>query len=449
MIPNALTLAVQLQRELSCLSDPAELVAVFVGSLTDALPIGRIMYVLPWPPPTRRHAWMPGPGVPSGSLGYRVLLDIDTAQEIGTRIERCRAMFNPRSGPDADARGGLLGQIVAGQEPLLRRTLKLPVNEPMLGPIAAEHRSVMAVPIFWRGNIQAWIVAFSDLPDAFGSDEVRLLLSSGNMLARSAVYLDTLAETHRANARVQATLDEIGRIQRSLLPAATPSDSRVIIATIYQPSEASGGDYYDIAERPDDLLEVVIADVSGHGPVAAVCAAMLRTAIQAFRSLDRPRASPVRAVNDLMRRTLEDGMFVTALFMTLDRSNGQVCFYNCGHCQPLLRSGDGSVRTIDTAGGPPLGVVDDFEPDAVTIHLEPGDTLVLYTDGVPETFSPADELFGLARLGSAVASGGVPHRIVEELQAALAAHAAGRPPADDQTMVALCYQGPTTAGIDP
>ncbi len=435
-------LVYEIQRELSRLSDPAALVSTFVGSLARVLPITRIMYVLPWPPAVRRYHWVPGPDVPAGSLGYRVLLNVDTTDPSWRETTDFRSLFTPRAGFDADASGGLLGEITAQHMPLLREEITIDPTEPGLGVAAARHRSMVAVPIFWQGHTQAWIVAFADEPGAFRDDDVRLLLTTGNMLARSAVYLDTLEEVQMANARLHATFDEIGRVQRLLLPASLPQDPRLGFATSYMPSEAAGGDYYDAYEPDPDTLELVIADVSGHGPVASVAMAMLRTAMQSWCRGGHAPNTVVPEINELMHTSLDEGMFITACFLGLDRRTGVLNYVNCGHNPPMLRRRGGGVELLDAGGGPPLGVCKELDPPAATFTLAPGDLLVLYTDGIPEAFSPRQELLGLRRVAEAVDRGeGDPERTKREVLELVDRHAAGRPRVDDQTLVVMGYRG--------
>jgi serine phosphatase RsbU (regulator of sigma subunit) len=432
----------EIQRELSRLTDPAALVATFVGSLTSVLPLARLMYVMPWPPPVRRFAWIPGPDVAAGSLGYRVMLDVDTGDPSWRERADFRRLFTPRSGFEADASGGLLGEVIGQDRPVVRNALAVDAGDPWLGQSAAGHRSMAAVPIFWQGHTQAWIVVFADVPGVFGADDVRLLLTTGNMLARSAVYLDTLEDSRLANARLHATFEEIGRVQRLLLPVSLPRDPRLSFATSYTPSEAAGGDYYDFQERDADALELVIADVSGHGPVASVAMAMLRTAMHSW---GRRRGSPqtvVSEVNSLMHASLDEGMFITACFLNLDRRTGELRYINCGHNPPMVRRRGGGVVLLDEGGGPPLGVDAGLEASAGVFTLEPGDLLVLYTDGLPEAFSARDELFGMANLAAAVdLGGGDPERTKRSVLEAVERHAAGRPRVDDQTLVVMGYRG--------
>lgn len=438
---ESVELVYEIQRDLSLLADPVELVRTFVASLARVLPMSRIVYVLPWPPAVRRHDWIPGPKVPTGSLGFRVLLDVDLTHPNWHESADFRSLFTPRAGFEPDATGGLLGEIIAQPLPVLKGGLSLSPSEPGLGAAASGHRSMVAVPIFWQGHTQAWIVVFADSPCAFRPDDVRLLLTTGNMLARSAVYLDTLEEAKLANARLHATFKEIGRVQRLLLPASLPSDSRLGFATSYLPSEAAGGDYYDLHEPDPDTLDLVIADVSGHGPVASVAMAMLRTAMQSWCRGGHAPNTVVPEINELMHASLDDGMFITACFLNLDRRTGKLEYVNCGHNPPIVRRRNGEIALLDDGGGPPLGVCEELDPPAATFTLQPGDLLVLYTDGIPEAFNPHDELLGMQRLSDAISRGeGDPERTKQAVLEEVDRHAAGKPRVDDQTLVVMGYR---------
>jgi len=282
---------------------------------------------------------------------------------------------------------------------------------------------------------------FADAPGVFRPDDVRLLLTTGNMLARSAVYLDTLEEARLANARLHATFNEIGRVQRLLLPVSLPTDPRLGFATSYMPSEAAGGDYYDVHSPDPDTLDLVIADVSGHGPVASVAMAMLRTAMQSWCRGGHAPSTVVPQINELMHASLDEGMFITACFLNLDRRTGKLEYVNCGHNPPIVRRRDGGIVLLDDGGGPPLGVCNELDPPPSSFTLEPGDVLVLYTDGIPEAFSPRNELLGMRRLSEAVdRGGGDPERTRQAVLEAVDSHAAGRPRVDDQTLVVMGYR---------
>ncbi|MFO0858390.1 MAG: GAF domain-containing SpoIIE family protein phosphatase [Phycisphaerales bacterium] len=437
---ESIELIYEFQREMSRLTDPAELVKSFVVALSRVLPMSRIMYVLPWPPAVRRFSWIPGPDIAPGSLGYRVLLNVDLSRRDWQEGTDFRSLFTPRTDFVADAKGGLLGEIITQEQSVQRDDLRLAASEPVLGSGGAAHRSMAAVPIFWQGKTQAWIVVFADVAGAFSKSDVGLLLSTGNMLARSAVHLDTLEEARRANARLNATFDEIGRVQRLLLPGVLPSDPRLRFAMSYQPCEAAGGDLYDVYAPDADKLELVIADVSGHGPVASVAMAMLRTAMHSWRRGGRAINTVIPELNTLMQSSLDEGMFITACFLSLDRRTGVLEYVNCGHNPPIVRRRSGEVASLDGEGGPPLGVCEELCPPVASFRLEPGDLMVLYTDGIPEAFSPQNELFGMQRFVQSISEGGGDPELTRRVVlSAVESHAAGRPRADDQTLVAIGF----------
>ena len=430
----------EIQRELSRLRNPADLVRTFVSALSQAMPASRMLYVLPWPPPVRRFAWVPGSDVADGALGFRVLLDVRTADPRQRDSADFGALFVPRGGIDADSSGGLIGRITTQQRHVMLNELSIEPTDPWLHAAAGVHRSLLAVPIFWQGHVQAWIFVFADCPAAFGAEDARLLLATGNMLARSAAYLDTLEEARQANARLHATFDEIGRVQRLLLPSELPRDDRLRFATSYTPSEAAGGDYYDVYEPDPDTLELVIADVSGHGPVASVAMAMMRTAMHSWARRGIAPNTVVPEINQLMHTSLDEGMFITACFVRLDRRTGELNYVNCGHNPPIVRRSGGAVELLVSGGGPPLGVSRELDPPAAKATLAPGDLLVLYTDGITEAFSPRHELLGMAKVLEAVARGGGDVEDQRALLETVERHAAGAA-VDDQTLVVMGYRG--------
>lgn len=431
----------EMQRQMSLMTDPAALVSTYVASLGRVLPLSRITYVLPWPPAVRRYHWIPGVDVPTGSLGYRLLLDIDLTDPSWRDKADFSSLFIPRTGFDPDAAGGLLGEVIARQRLDVRNDLTLDASDPALGAAGARHRSMVAVPIFWQGHTQAWIVVFADTPGAFKPNDVGLLLTTGNMLARSAVYLDTLEEARTVNARLHATFEEIGRVQRLLLPASLPNDPRIRFAASYMTSDSAGGDYYDVHSPGPDVLNLVIADVSGHGPVASVAMAMMRTATQSWCRGAHAPSTVVPEINELMHTSLEEGMFITACFLSMDRRTGRLDYVNCGHNPPIVRRRAGGIEFLDDGGGPPLGICPTLDPPPGFCTLQSGDALVLYTDGIPEAFSPRGELLGMPRLVEAVERGGnAPERIKQSVLLTLDQHQAGRPRVDDQTLVVVGFR---------
>ena len=203
-----------------------------------------------------------------------------------------------------------------------------------------------------------------------------------------------------------------------------------------------GGDLYDFVEAAGDRLVVIIGDVSGKGVPAALLMAKL---ISEFRAAATRAASPTTILEDLNAGLAAQplrGMFVTAACLVLDAENGRVAYADAGHLPPLWhRRRDGEVEVREGEGGPPLGIVLGSRYPEQELFLGPGDTLLLYTDGVMEARDPAGAPFGLERMAQVMrarlpATGD----LLGDLLGAVGAHAAGAPLHDDLTMVAVRWR---------
>jgi len=163
-----------------------------------------------------------------------------------------------------------------------------------------------------------------------------------------------------------------------------------------------GGDYFDCIALPGGQLGLVVADVSGHGVPAAIIMsafrALVRTCMRAGHALDE--------VAEMLNRELPDttagNAFVTAVLATLDPASGRFRYVNCGHHPPLLDRAGEAPHWLGR-GGPLLGVLADVRFEIDEVELEPGDQLVLFTDGIVEARSPAGAWFGARRLAELVA----------------------------------------------
>ena len=203
-----------------------------------------------------------------------------------------------------------------------------------------------------------------------------------------------------------------------------------------------GGDLYDFVEISGDRLVVLIGDVSGKGVPAAL---MMAKVISDFRAAATRTASPATILADLnasLAAQSRRGMFVTAACLDLDAEAGRVAYADAGH-PPLLwhRRQGGAVEMFEPEGGPPLGIVRGAQYPAQQLALGPGDTLLLYTDGVVEARGAGLAPFGLDRMAGVMrdrlpATGD----LVGDLLAAVRAHADGTPLHDDLTLVALRWR---------
>ena len=256
----------------------------------------------------------------------------------------------------------------------------------------------------------------------------------------AALALQQKEELAHAYSLLDAECREVGEIQRNLVSRTPREIPGFAIATHYTPARRAGGDYYDFCLQPDGSWCLVVADVSGHGPGAAVVMGMLRAILHTFFGR---LVSPLQALEYANRHLYDNIMedqFVTAFFGILNPRTGSIRFGSAGHELPLLfdaRTRD--VRKLAVKPGLPLGIQRDNSFHLDEVQIKSGDVLLLYTDGITETHNPKGELFGVPRLVQTLRSHaglgapGVRDAILEHS----VRFAEGEPPEDDQTLVVL------------
>jgi sigma-B regulation protein RsbU (phosphoserine phosphatase) len=237
---------------------------------------------------------------------------------------------------------------------------------------------------------------------------------------------------------------EIARqLQESLLPADIPSSTRVEFATLFQPSAAIGGDYYDILRLDDDRLVVVIADVSGHGLPTGLRMAMLKAALVILVEERKPPDEIFRRLSAMVRSEQERRFFVTATLAVVDVDRGTMELTNAAHTPTYLLR-DGTVQEIALIGHP-LGALGDLY-GRQEVSLQDGDIVVWLSDGLVEATDSEGEPFGYDRLMAALEQPAeTAAEVRDRLLASEEAFTQGDPGEDDKTLVAMRYSA-TTAG---
>ena len=251
--------------------------------------------------------------------------------------------------------------------------------------------------------VQARVKSHIELKDARESLKNQNKILEQRVQERTREVLDLQRvefELRAAQEKVENELNIAAQIQRSILPSnfpAFPEHGEFDLYAMMIPAREVGGDFYDFFFVDDDHLAVIIADVSDKGVPAALFTMISRTI---FRSIVRQRKSPSQVLsetNDLLCEENDTGMFVTVFLAYYQLSTGQFAYSNGGHNPALSIKPDGTSRKFVRKHGPALGVRPGltYKEDAET--LEPGQFLVLYTDGVTEASSPKNELYGLDR----------------------------------------------------
>ena len=208
-----------------------------------------------------------------------------------------------------------------------------------------------------------------------------------------------LIEQRIASARQDGELQAARSIQLGMVPGPdrlSKLDERVDINGQLDPARSVGGDFYDASKFEEDQLLLVIGDVTGKGIPAALYMALSKgLARSVLARKDDGLAEAVSALNRELLRDADESMGVTMLIAVLDCATGKVAMVNAGHENPIIRKASGDVHSVPMKGGPPFCICE-FPYQEEHIRLEPGDTLVLITDGVTEAENARGEFFGVS-----------------------------------------------------
>lgn len=256
-----------------------------------------------------------------------------------------------------------------------------------------------------------------------------------------------------ANRWIDRQLDEIAGLQRLLQPVNVAKIEGVTIAIDFRSYRYAGGDYYDIMplsshvedwpEGVGDFFGVMIADVSGHGPAAAVEAAMMDAILRTYvgNGLDEGPAPVLTYLNQHLFTRQPRPSFITAFAAGYDPRARTFRCASAGHPPVFIRrSGSARVEQLDIRNDIPLRVEPNHVWESQDVRMEPGDLVVLYTDGVIESRSRSGEHFGVEATADAVsAAEAEPQAVIDSILSAQNGHRNGEPADDDQTIIVIRF----------
>lgn len=263
------------------------------------------------------------------------------------------------------------------------------------------------------------------------------LLFSGLIMGASFAFYFYQEALRRVRSEEELMLAR--KIQRSFLLSSFPAATRVEVHALNLSSKQVSGDFYDVVPMPDGGVLLCVADVSGKGVPAALLGAMLQASLRTQAPLGASVATMIKNVNTLLCASSPDGQFATMFLARLDEATLTLRYVNAGHNAPILLKRDGTYTMLDV-GGPIVGVMDPLHYDEGLVQLEPGDRVVLYTDGVSEAMDARREMFGDDRVQTLAASVDGALTASGQIDAVLAGwrgFLAGEEPQDDVTLMIL------------
>jgi sigma-B regulation protein RsbU (phosphoserine phosphatase) len=337
---------------------------------------------------------------------------------------------------------------------VIQERRSLLVRDAMMDAALAAHasialsqiRSIMAVPLQTEDRVIGLIyLDSSDSVKEFTRQDLSLLTVMANM---AAVRIENarLAEVEQAERLRAHELEHAAMIQRSILPSEFPpfphrTDFELHAAMV--PAREVGGDLFDFFLLDPERLGFVLVDVSGKGVPAALFMAITRTLLRAAAHHEASPGACLTYMNQSLLEHHASRMFVTLFYAILNTRTGAIEYSNGGHNPPYVFSRRGQLRALKGGGGPMLGLFQGIQYSSETTRIEPGDGVLVFTDGVTEARNRKGEFYEDSRLERYLV--GHASRPVDELVRDLIAEVerfeAGAPHVDDITVLALRWNG--------
>jgi serine phosphatase RsbU (regulator of sigma subunit) len=302
-------------------------------------------------------------------------------------------------------------------------------------------KTVLAVPLIAArdGRLLGVLEMLNNVGGPFDSDDEALALAFSQHAAAALDRARLLAEI-RQRQELEASLSVAREVQRRFMPSQMPVIDGYEVATWWFPNEAVGGDYCDVIPLPSGQVAMCVADVSGHGLGPSLLMASVRAAL---RTLLRTEISPQRLLERLADALADDfqhGSFITMVLALLAPDRHELTFANAGHGPALLyHAASGRFSELESTGLP-LGVVIPTDyPLGPSLAMQPGDLMVLTTDGIVESMDARGEQFGIERLKQLIAklSKSPIREVVHGIGREVELYYVGESPPDDLTVLAL------------
>ena len=264
-------------------------------------------------------------------------------------------------------------------------------------------RLLIGFPLSVKGEVLGVMLIEEENPikasPSYHIREKRIEIVKGiTQLAAVAIKNEILQQEAVYSERMERELQLARDIQKTFLPDHLPTLPGWDMDIRWQPARQVAGDFYDIFLLGENRMGIVIADVADKGMPAALFMTLIRTLIRSAAKETVSPASVLRQVNELLVPDSKNGMFVTVFYAVIHLDTGKIVYTNAGHNPPIIRYAQSDELFELTRTCMALGIFNDIEVDEREVTLNPGDWILLYTDGVTEAFSVNEEMFGTKRL---------------------------------------------------
>lgn len=304
--------------------------------------------------------------------------------------------------------------------------------------VLSQIRSVMAVPLASGEETFGMIYVDNPFHSRFKEEDLKVLTTIASV-ASIKIEHERLLEERLEKRRMEEELKVASEIQMRLQPVAPPQIQGWDMTGVSFPCREIGGDYYDfIRRKSDNRLIVAVGDVSGKGTGAALLMSSLHAAVRAQSQTRLAISGVMREINEYIFENSPSNKFLTLFYGELDPETGTLVYSNGGHNTPFLLRASGELISLDQ-GGLPIGMMKGMQYQEATVLFNPGDSLIIYSDGITESINDRDEEFGEDRLIEVVrhnlsrSASGIRDRIDEALSRFVGTTA----PVDDMTLMII------------
>ena len=331
------------------------------------------------------------------------------------------------------------GWVLKHRQPLIVENLATDTRFNVTKRESQEIRSILCVPIIFKAQIIGVLILVNKKTEQpFDKNDLRLLsiiaAQSGQLIRNSQLQEEALEKK-----RLEHELDLAREIQMDLLPKSDPVTEQIEIASYFKPFAAVGGDYYDYFYLGQDKIGLVIADVSGHGPRAALVMTMVKGILHSITSKFTSVDQALTQINWIISRIVPPEVFVTMMFLAFDLKNKILGLANAGH-NPLIYY-DHKVKTCQKVEfqACAVNVIPEIQYALKEISVRSNDAFLIYTDGVTEAVNGKNEMFTIERLMQVFkqSKDKPAKKILEIIQKELDAFSEGTAQSDDRVIIAV------------